>query len=356
MTVSRILSLSLTNYRSFPSATFSFDPAQTLIIGPNGRGKTNILEAIALLSTGRSFRGKSLSECVRLGSDVAHVNLKAHADDEDVELSAAIVAKVNNLGERSSVKYKKNNVAKRKSDVIGQIKSVMFRPEDLDIITGSPSHKRDFLDDVLMQVDPKYVTAHREYEKALRHRNKLILQLRDGEASRGDFYFWDQLLLKHSDVITRERSRFVHFINTYVPFPIQGEVVYDHSIMSQERLHKYAVAEVAAGKTLVGPHRDGLYIHMKLNGGGELSDVASFGSRGQQRLAVLWLKLAQLAFIEQETSIVPVLLLDDIFSELDDHNREIIFSLFKGRQVIMTSAEQLDVLPKECQSGKLITL
>src|SRR5258708_7731918 len=129
-----------------------------------------------------------------------------------------------------------------------------------------------------------------------------------------------------------------------------------YSIMSEERLHKYETAEVAAGRTLVGLHKDSLLIECALTDSAAMSDVALFGSRGQQRLAVLWLKVAQLQFIEQETNIVPILLLDDIFSELDDTNRSIIFSLFTNHQVIMTSAEQLDALPKEGGAGKIIEL
>ena len=356
MTPSLVTKLQLQYFRSFESSVFSFDEKQTLILGRNGKGKTNILEALSLLSTGNSFRGRSLSECVRMGQDVSHIGATAIVDNEEELLQMSIVAKHNTLGERSSTRYQRNGVKKRKTDVVGVLKSVVFRPEDLELITGSPKCKRDFLDEVLLQVNKKYHTALREYERALKHRNKLILQLREGLATRRDFLFWDELLIRHGDLLTRERARFVHFINTNVSFPLRGTVHYDSSLMTEERLHTYATQEVAAGKTLVGPHKDSLLIDVVLNGDETQSSVASFGSRGQQRMAVLWFKVAQLQFIEHETSIVPILLLDDIFSELDDENRSIMFPLFENHQVIMTSAEEQEVLPPEYATGSVITL
>lgn len=353
MDVSRIDSLKLTNYRSFSAKSFSFDTDQILIIGNNGKGKTNILESISLLSTGRSFRGNTLSDCVRIGEDVCHVEAAGRIGDESIQIRASILAKDGNGNTRATSRYVKNGVAKRKSDVVGQLKSVVFKPEDLQLIE-SGSKKRDFLDDVLVQISGPYSHSLKEYELALRHRNKLILQLRDGECTRRDFYFWDQVLITHGDVITRHRAAFIHYMNEGVLFPIQGEVTYEHSLISEERLRQYAVAEVGAGKTLVGPHRDTLRIAMQITHGVE--DVAKFGSRGQQRMAVLWLKVAQLQYIEKETKVTPILLLDDMFSELDETNRELIFSLFSNRQVLMTSAEELSMLPKECTQGAIIQL
>lgn len=355
--------LVLTNFRSFTQHTFDFDSALTLIIGDNGHGKTNTLEAISLLSTGRSFRAKLLSDCVRSGEEVAHVDALIVDDGDEIQFGASILAAQNAVSKRASTRFRRNGAAKRKSDVVGLLKTVLFRPEDLDIITEGPSYKRDFLDDVLVQVGPAYLRSLRDYEKALKNRNKLILQLREGLATRSDFLFWDTLLVKHGDVLTRERARFVEFINTAVIFPIRGEVVYDKSLMSEERLRQYAIEEVAAGKTLVGPHRDSLVLNMDLRstslqhshlgkGEGAFLDVARFGSRGQQRMSVLWLKIAAMLFIEKETQVRPLLLLDDIFSELDEHNRHIVIDLFHERQVIITSAEPVDF----AVSGSTITL
>ena len=354
MIASYIQKLVLQNFRSFPVREIIFDPKQTLILGDNGKGKTNLLEAISLLSVGQSFRSRSTSECVAWGSEVSHVEIACLSGEDELNLKMSIISPENKLGQRGSSKYQRNDVKKKKTDVVGILKSVVFCPEDLEIVDGSPAVRRDFLNSVLVQVSHKYHTALQEYEKALKRRNKLILMLRDGMVSRKDFFFWDELLIKHGDVLTRARAEFVHFVNDLVIFPIKGKLIYDSSIISKERLHQYANAEVGAGKTLVGPHRDSLKIETEQAIG--LHDVAIYGSRGQQRLAVMWLKIAQLKYIEQEAGVAPVLLLDDIFSELDDDNRAILFPLFEDHQVILTSAERLDALPEECRKGAIINL
>ncbi len=347
-----IKQLVVTHFRNFSYQEFSFDSDVTWIVGNNGKGKTNTLESIGLLSTGKSFKSHLLSDCVQTGYDVAHIeaNVQVEADAEKIGLS--IVSATSQLSKRASTRFKRNGTKKRRGDVTGLLKTIVFRPEDLEIVTQGPSVKRDYLDTVLIQVSRSYAHSHKEYEKALKHRNKLILQLREGAVGRKEFVFWDTLLIKHGDVLTRERERFIHFINTYAGFPLQGHIQYDHSLMSEERLHQYAVAEVAAGKTLVGPHRDSLEVRLDV-GEGRVLDVGRFGSRGQQRLAVLWLKIAALQFVEQETNEIPVLLLDDIFSELDDTNRQLVTSLFDGRQVIGTSAEPEISLPELTSSTTL---
>ncbi|HSW89620.1 MAG TPA: DNA replication and repair protein RecF [Patescibacteria group bacterium] len=343
MDVSRVLSLSLTDFRNFSKKAFSFDEKQTLVLGPNGIGKTNILEALHLLSTGKSFRAKLLADCIREGMEAAHIDAVIAEENDETKLHLTIAKSPTG---HTVTHYKRNGAPKRRGDIAGALKSVIFRPEDLELISDGPSFKREYLNDVLVQVSPQYSRSLRDYEKALRHRNKLILQLREGQTTRREFVFWDTLLIKHGDVLTRERGRLVHFINDTVLFPIKGALIYDHSLMTEERLHQYAQAEVAAGKTLVGPHRDSLIVSFALSKNkDDMQDVSRFGSRGQQRMSVLWLKIAALQFIEKETEVSPVLLLDDIFSELDEHNRELVLSLFDNRQVILTSAEDVSTLP-----------
>ncbi len=350
-----VTTLTLTDFRNFTQKEIVFDSRQTLICAPNGSGKTNIIESLSFLSTGRSFRAKILSDCVRSGSDIAHVTCSLTCGQDTVDLRAHIVSRDGQYAARSSTQYEKNGVKKQTRDFVGTLKSVVFRPEDLEIVTDGPSYRRAFLDDLLVQTNTPYRRSLQEYEKALKHRNKLILQLRDGTATRKDFFFWDTLLIKHGDVLTRARKHFLLALQEYVAFPIPHTCLYQESIISEERLHQYAMEEVAAGRTLVGPHRDDFFLSMQSEKG-EMLDVARFGSRGQQRMSVLWLKIGALQYIEKETSQTPVLLLDDIFSELDERNREHVLSLFPGRQVILTSAEEKEMLPKECALGKILLL
>lgn len=350
-----VSTLKLTHFRNFTQKEIVFDEDVTLVCGDNGQGKTNIIESLAFLSTGRSFRAKTLSDCVQHSQDVAHIEATILIDDEQATLCSRIVSSNGTYAKRASTQYEKNGVKKRKNDFVGLLKTVVFRPEDLEIITDGPSFRRDFLDDVLVQIDSVYRWSLHEYGKALKHRNMLILQLRDGVVTRKDFFFWDSILIKHGDVLTRARKKFCLSMKESVDFPLHCELEYKESVMSLERLREYAMVEVAAGKTLVGPHRDDFLIRMQ-DEKKELFDVARFGSRGQQRMSVLWLKVCALATIESCTKQTPILLLDDIFSELDEKNRELVLRLFPGRQVIMTSAESLEMLPKECSKANLLTL
>lgn len=349
-----IQTIVMTDFRNFTSKEVLLDSKLTLIAGENGRGKTNILEAISFLSSGRSFRAKTLNDCVRDGADVAHLSVTLSVGADESVLGARIVSSKSQYAGRASTRFTRNGVPKRKNTVVGELKSVIFRPEDVEIVTDSPSIRRDFLDDACAQCSTEYRKALQEYERALQHRNMLLLQLREGIVTRRDFAFWDAILIRHADLLTRERSRFLSFVQNAVTFPIDGSIEYDHSLLTESRLHQYANEEVAAGRTLVGPHRDNFLVHLNLSG--SMRDVARFGSRGQQRLAVLWLKIAALHYIEENTSISPVLLLDDIFSELDEKNRDIIVSLFDSRQCIITTAEPISILPQVVQDGMMVAL
>ncbi len=214
---------------------------------------------------------------------------------------------------------------------------------------------------VLYQVDREYARASLSYEKGLRQRNKILESYRERRAGgpafaqmdigatagkqesydRRKLYFWDQLLIKNGNSITKKRSEFIEYLNSFKRIGNVGNfsIEYDESTISEERLLKYEEEEILAGTTLVGPHRDNFkfkIINLKLN---EEKDLAIYGSRGEQRLAILWLKLGELSFIEEQTKNLPVLLLDDIFSELDVKHRELVFGLIIGHQTIITTAD-----------------
>ena len=326
-----------------------------------------------------------------------------------------------------------NGVKRQLRNFIGNLRVVMFGPQDMRLIEGSPSRRRNFLDEVLSQVYPEYYRALLSYEKGLRRRNKVLWAIKDGVASRSQLFFWDRLLVKEGGVITKYRRELVELLNyqglcarvegldaenskPQIPNNKQNQkinnqlennikksedmdsrlrgndmedeeletgnwkletdfkVVYDASVISEQRLAQYAREEVAAGVTLVGPHRDDFSVKFhsftvsqfhsdkeqtnpetSKSGNLETIDLATFGSRGEQRMAILWLKLGELAFIEQVTGEKPILLLDDIFSELDHEHREVVMGVvghpriadqpvggsLRGRQqTIMTTADE----------------
>lgn len=312
--------LTLSNFRCFTKKTFNFSPQTTVIVGPNAVGKTNVLEAIYFLSTGKSFRAKLEREMISYDADFCRV------EGEVGETNLAIVL-TKGLVERKKLMV--NDVSKRLVDFAGNLKTTLFGPWDLDLVTESPSVRRRFLDMVLSQVDREYRRAIMSYEKGLRQRNRLLYRIREEGLSRSQLLFWDQLLIKNGDYITRERTKFIDYINTTGKL----KIIYDFSAISEGRLEQYAEEEVAAATTLVGPHRDDFQIK-------DIDrDLATYGSRGEQRMGVLWLKMAELSFVEQRSGERPVLILDDIFSELDHGHRQVVMDIVGKQQTIITTAD-----------------
>ena len=228
-----------------------------------------------------------------------------------------------------------NGVARRMIDFSGNFRAVLFGPWDMDLVTESPSIRRKFLDSVLSQVDKEYRRSILSYEKGLRQRNRVLLDIREGNTTRDRLLFWNQLLVKNGDYITKKREEFINFVND-LNFQINSlklNLFYDRSVISNGRLEEYKDEEVLAATTLVGPHRDDFIFNK-----GERS-LSSFGSRGEQRMGVLWLKMAELSFIEGKIEERPTLLLDDIFSELDDEHRSIVLGIADKQQTIITSVD-----------------
>lgn len=309
----------LQNFRNLPDEVFEFSDKITTIIGPNAAGKTNLLESIFLLAAGKSFKASIEIEMINEKKDFTRI--KGLIDD-NTKLEIII----------SKDKYKKfliNGVSKRLIDFAGNLKVVLFAPQDLDLVTASPSLRRKFLDTVLSLCDREYHRSILSYEKGLRARNKLLFRIREENIPRTQLLFWDQLLVKNGDYITEQREEFINFVNSKE----HCNLIYDKSIISNSRLEKYANEEISAATTLVGPHRDDFIFQEKER------NMAHFGSRGEQRMVVLWLKLAELAYIEEKTLVKPTLLLDDILSELDEKHRKVVFEVSKNQQTIITTAD-----------------
>lgn len=303
-----ISKLSLQNFRNYTKKEFEFGE-KTLIVGENGVGKTNILEAIYLLATGKSFRADRDSELIKYDCQFAIVK----SDGLQITIT-------------DRKKFEVNGIPRRQMDFVGKLRAVLFAPQDMELITGSPSARRRYLDFVICQMDREYRRCLISYEKGLRQRNKLLSMIRDGLAHRSQLYFWDKLLIKNGDYITLARGEYLRNLSG------NYGVEYDKSIITEDRLKQYEVEEVAAATTLVGPHRDDFLINF--NG----RDVSKYGSRGEQRMAILWLKQGEIKFLGDD----PILLLDDIFSELDHKHREAVSGLVRDYpgQVIATTADE----------------
>lgn len=347
--------LVLQNFRSYTQATFDFSPETTFIVGENTAGKSNLIEAVGFLSSGKSFRAEKELQVIRFGAEVARIKGKVTGEETET-LEAVFAFLPSQNGEPYFQKrYLINDIPKRRFDFAGTLPSVLFTPEDLEIIIASPSIRRNFLDTVLEQTDREYRLALSSYTKALRQRNALLeLSRETGRRNIEQFSYWDDLLIRNGQLITRKRAGFIDFMNQEDKPLLAFSVQYDHSTISSERLAQYEHAEMGAGVTLVGPHRDDFFVTIPV--GADARDVRSFGSRGQQRLVVLQLKLLQIRFMEQALGERPLLLLDDIFSELDSSHIAHVLSLVGKQQTIITTTHEefLETVPKK--SATIITL
>ncbi len=334
-----LFSLKLKNFRNHKNSSFTF-PLTTVIIGKNTVGKTSILEAIQFLSYGKSFKAEHDMDAITDGRDFARIEAKLVDADGKTDL-VVILAKTEN---RFTKKFLVNNVARRQNDFTARFLSVLFTPEDLEIITDSPSMRRNYINSVLCLTDKKYRVALGIYEKALRHRNRMLWLLREGKKYFGpaEFEYWDNILINNGGILTSTREEFVNFINRSLKEVFGFDIFYDKSTITRERLDKYYDAERASATTLVGPNRDDFFFRFpkaeKL--------ISEFGSRGEQRLTIFQMKLLEIDYIRKTTNEIPVLLLDDIFSELDNSNIHMILDLLPHQQTIITTTHK-EFVPKK---------
>ena len=370
----QISNLSLKDFRNYQQKSFDFSSnptsrkaslgaGTTLLAGDNGKGKTNVLEAIYLLATGKSFRARRDQEMILYGKELARIS----GDIEDPTSRGASLGASDALevvittgelqGERVPKKrYLVNGAAKRKMDFVGKIRVVLFRPEDIELILGSPSSRREYLDSVLEQVDGEYRRSSLAYVKGLRRRNKLLYKIREGEAERNQLLFWNKMILKNGELIQQKRKGFLEYVSERLKERgLELRLEYDRSVISESRLEQYAMQEVASGTTLVGPHRDDFVFITQREGKVE-KDLSIYGSRGEQRMAVFQVKLVELEYMDKREGYElsrgvrnledrPILLLDDVFSELDKEHRREVFKLLDKQQTIISTADE-SLMPK----------
>ena len=345
----QLIKLRLQNFRNYKLKELELGE-RTLVVGENGVGKSNLLEGIVLLARGTSFRAGRIEEMVKWDGEVARV--KARVTTENTVDLEIVLTRGEVGGEKApKTRYLVNGVTRRRMDFAGKLVVVLFRPEDLLLVEGSPGERRDWLDEVLSGVDREYLRSLLAYEKALRRRNKILDLIREGEVGRTQLAFWDGLLVKHGTELTNKRRDLVEAVNQYWQKAGNNlSLEYDASGISEARLAQYKNEEVAAGYTLVGPHKDELIFKSSTSSTSSRSstsnNLATYGSRGEQRMAVLWLKMAELQFVESRLGERPVLLLDDIFSELDEVHRRMVVGLTQKQQTIMTATEVVGKIGK----------
>ncbi len=321
-------SLILTNFRNYSKINFQFKKPITVFIGDNAQGKTNFLEGIYYLASAKSFRAEKEDELIKQGENILRIEGEI-TNDEEVKLEVVILNEAGVFKKKVRV----NGIPKRVFDYSSQMAIVMFSPEDINLVTGSPSLRRSHIDQVVSQVDRDYKRTINSYEELITKKNKVLKRIREGRGRKDELVFWSDQQLLLGTLITEKRKSFFEYLNTVERTFGEVSFKYIENEITSPKLNDYQAREIEAATSLIGPHRDDFIF--VLDG----IDLSKFGSRGEQRTAVLDLKMAEVSFIENVLHRRPVLLLDDIFSELDHEHMQHVISLSDLQQTIISSVE-----------------
>jgi len=343
-----VRSVRLSNFRNYPNLEVILHPKLNLLIGPNAQGKTSILEGLYCLSTTRSFRAVADEEMIAFGSeDAALEGVFAREEGTDV-------LRLDYHRGRGKTLTLNGKRQARLSAALGRLPAVIFSPDDLFLVKGGPSLRRRFLNQALLQVDPVYLKDLQHYERVLRQRNALLR--RKGNCSEEELAAWDGPLAEHGASLTIRRADAVRRLATHAGGALQDltggverlEVGYVPAVPVEEDLEKTREGilealrtsrpeERARGITVVGPHRDDLSLSVNSH------PLKKFGSQGQQRTAALALKLAELALLTEGSRTDPLILFDDVMSELDDRRQAFFLErLRSGGQAVLTGTQAGD--------------
>lgn len=329
--------LELINFRNHQVFKYSFGYVN-VFYGPNGVGKSNILESIAMLSFAKSFRTSHEENLIMHGENYAQIK--------------AVVNKknINFVIDKDGIKVKKqvriNKIKTKLTDLVGTLKTVLFTPESLEIVTGSPHERRKYMDLCLSQTDKLYLENLIQVKKIIKQRNELLKKIAINKANANELNYWNKELIENSKHIMEKRKEFCDFINSQISSLYKEisekndkiEVKYQSRYFEKENLEKLLddlyFQEIRFQKTLFGPHIEDLKLHINSKA---ISDV---GSRGEIRSLVLCLKLIEISYLENLGYKNMVLLLDDIFSELDESRRDRVINIIKSKQTIITTTDK----------------
>jgi DNA replication and repair protein RecF len=375
----RVDHLSLKNFRNYSRLEVSMPEGNLLLYGQNAQGKTSFLEAIYYLATSQSPYASTDRQLINWRTELdpmpfAQVSAEILLKDRTLNrISITLVREgANSYEEKFKKEVRLNNVVRRRADILGMVAVVMFLPQDLALVEGSPTHRRAYMDATLHQVNAAYTEALNAFDKILVQRNALLKQISRGRAGEAELAYWDEQLTENASIIIAGRQQFLREIEleaagiyreltggredlklAYVPSfePTaqgQGQLSFAvpgldlHRQLEPDQIAPQFMAalemarrdEIERGMTLSGPQRDELRFYVNNR------DLGNYGSRGQARTAVLALKLAELAWMREKIGDWPILLLDEVASELDEHRRGFLLEQIQGAsQAILTTTE-----------------
>lgn len=331
-----ITSITVHNFRNFSDRTFSLHPRLTIIIGENTHGKTSLLESLYCISRGTGFRESREQELIHWEED-ATLLYALYKDNQTEHLFQIHMKRV-----QDDAVEKTYSINKAKKTITTYLqyhtKTVLFAPEHISLIHGSPSGRRNYMNMVISSYDLEYKKRLRNYEHALRKRNKILETHRNPAILTEELLFWDNYLIDNAEYITAQRQKYIQHLNDNSSIEdVLCIVSYEKNEFTTERLKETQTKERAIRKTLIGPQKDDFQIVLKTKK--EEKNVHLYGSRSEQRLALFWLKLNEIRLLEKSDKRKPLLLLDDIFSELDEHNKKRVMNLITEYQTVLTTTE-----------------
>ena len=330
-----IKSLELQNFRNYENLKLDFDSGTNIFYGDNAQGKTHILEAIYLIATTKSHKGSKDSDIIQFGHEEAHIRSYLYKEDVTRQVDMHL-----RKSKTKGIAIDSQRI-KKAADLLGLLNVVFFSPEDLSIIKNGPAERRRFIDMELCQLDSFYLYNLNHYNKIVNNRNKLLKDLFMNPGLKETLSIWDSQLLSYGSRIIERRSLFIEQLNQII-FDIhnrlsggkeQIKIVYEKNVEIdnlEEKLRLNQDKDIYLKQTTVGPHRDDIsFIVNDI-------DIRKFGSQGQQRTAALSLKLSEIELVKKSIKDTPVLLLDDVLSELDSNRQNYLLNSIGDIQTIIT--------------------
>ena len=336
-----IKKIKIKNFRNYESEEINLEKNINIFYGQNAQGKTNIIESIFLCSLGKSFRTKKDKEMIKLNEQNTVVEVEYEKSDRDGKIKIEI-------GNKKNI-YLNGIKIKKLSELLGNLNIVIFTPDDINILKGGPQNRRRFLDIMISQLRPNYMHILNLYIKTMEQRNNYLRQIKEEHKDENLLEIWDEKLAEYAIKIYEYRKEFIEKIIKKLDIihknitngEEQIELEYVTECDSKEKylklLKERRKLDIIKGFTTKGVHRDDFMIYINKK------DIKIFGSQGQNRTAMLSLKLAELQVIYDEIGEYPILLLDDFMSELDKTRRKNFLENIEGTQVIITGTEKLDI-------------
>ncbi len=348
-----VKSLKLKNFRNYDLLNLEFDKDTNIFYGNNAQGKTNILESIYLTGTTKSHRGTKDRDLIKFGQEEAHI--------ETIVEKRGVPFKIDmHLKKNSPKGIAINKIPiKKASELFGIINIVFFSPEDLNIIKNGPAERRKFIDLELSQLDKVYLNDLSNYNRIINQRNKLLKDVYERKDLLETLDIWDMQLITYGNRVIEKRNLFISQINEIVGSvheKLTGgrenlKLFYEPSVKNESlesALYRNRERDIRMKSTSVGPHRDDICFMC-----GDL-DIRKFGSQGQQRTAALSLKLSEIELVKQKVKDTPILLLDDVLSELDKHRQNYLLDSIRDIQTLITCTGVDDFVNKRFFINKIL--